>query len=47
MNTVVWSVNIMLGIGMVGVAYVIYYILKMATDELNVPIQDQKDHQDS
>jgi len=45
MNTVVWSVNIMLGIGMIGVGYVIYYILKMATDELNVPIQDQKDHQ--
>ncbi len=47
MNEIVWSVNILLGIGMVGVAYVIYYILKMATDELNVPIQDQKDHQDS
>jgi hypothetical protein len=45
MNEIVWSVNIMLGIGMIGVAYVIYYILKMATDELNVPIQDQKDHQ--
>ena len=45
MNTVVWSVNILLAIGMVGVAYVIYYILKMANDELNVPIQDQKDHQ--
>jgi hypothetical protein len=47
MNEIVWSVNIMLGIGMVGVAYVIYYILKMATDELNVPIQNQKDHQSS
>ena len=47
MNEIVWSVNILLGIGMVGVAYAIYYILKMATDELNVPIQDQKDHQDS
>ena len=45
MNEIVWSVNIMLAIGMVGVGYVIYYILKMATDELNVPIQDQKDHQ--
>lgn len=45
MNTVVWSVNIMLGIGMVGVAYVIYYILKIANDELNVPIQNQEDHQ--
>lgn len=45
MNTVVWSVNIMLGIGMIGVAYVIYYILKIANDELNVPIQNQEDHQ--
>ena len=45
MNEIVWSVNIMLGIGMIGVAYVIYYILKMATDELNVPIQNQKDQQ--
>ena len=45
MNDVVWSVNIMLAIGMIGVAYVIYYILKMATDELNVPIQNQEDHQ--
>jgi len=47
MNEIVWSVNIMLAIGMIGVAYVIYYILKMATDELNVPIQSQKDHQNS
>ena len=47
MNEIVWSVNIMLAIGMIGVAYVIYYILKMATDELNVPIQDQKNNQDS
>ena len=47
MNEIVWSDNIMLGIGMIGVAYVIYYILKMATDELNVPIQNQKDHQSS
>ena len=47
MNEIVWSVNILLGIGMMGVAYVIYYILKMATDELNVPIQNQKNHQDS
>ena len=45
MNEIVWSVNIMLAIGMIGVAYVIYYILKMATDELNVQIQNQKDHQ--
>ena len=45
MNKVVWSVNIFLAIGMIGVGYIIYYILKIATDELNVPIQDQKDHQ--
>ena len=45
MNDVVWSVNIMLGIGLIGVAWVIYYILKMANDELNVPVQNQKDHQ--
>jgi hypothetical protein len=42
MKEIVWSVNIMLGIGMVGVAYVIYYILKEATDELNVSIQDKE-----
>ena len=45
MNEIVWSVNIMLAIGMIGVAYVIYYILKMAIDELNVPIQNQEDQQ--
>ncbi len=45
MNEIVWSVNIMLGIGMVGVAYVIYYILKEATDELNVSIQDKENSQ--
>jgi hypothetical protein len=45
MNTdVVWSIIIFLGIGMVGVAWIIYYILKMATDELNVPLQNQEDH---
>lgn len=45
MNDVVWSVIIMLSIGLIGVAWVIYYILKMANDELNVPIQNQEDHQ--
>jgi hypothetical protein len=44
MNEIVWSVIIMLGIGMSGVAWIIYYILKMATDELNVPLQNQEDH---
>ena len=45
MKEIVWSVNIMLGIGMVGVAYVIYYILKEATDELNASIQDKENSQ--
>jgi uncharacterized membrane protein len=43
MNDVVWSVIIFLGLGLVGVAWIIYYILKEATDELNVSIQDQED----
>ena len=47
MNEVVWSLNILLGIGLIGVAYAIYYILKIATNELNVPIQNQEDHQNS
>jgi hypothetical protein len=43
-SDIVWSIIIFLSIGMTGVAYIIYYILKMATDELNVPIQNQEDH---
>lgn len=42
MNEVVWSVIILLSIGMVGVAWIIYYILKMATDELNQPENEEK-----
>jgi hypothetical protein len=34
MNNVVWSVNILLGIGLIGVAWVIYYILKLSFDEV-------------
>jgi len=34
MNSVVWSVNILLGIGLIGVALVIYYILKISFDEM-------------
>ena len=34
MKDIVWSVNILLGIGLIGVAYVIYYILKIASDEM-------------
>ena len=29
MSDVVWSVNILLGIGLIGVAWVIYYILML------------------
>jgi hypothetical protein len=32
---VVWSVNILLGIGLVGVAWVIYKILLIANEELS------------
>lgn len=34
MNDIVWSVNIMLGIGMIGVGWVIYKILWIANQEL-------------
>lgn len=44
MKDIVWSVNILLGIGLVGVAYIIYYILKMANQE-NVSIQNQEDQE--
>jgi hypothetical protein len=44
MKDIVWSVNILLGIGLIGVAYVIYYILKMASRE-NVSIQNQEDQE--
>jgi hypothetical protein len=43
MNDIVWSVIIMLGIGLTGVLYIIYYILKEATEELNVSIQNKED----
>lgn len=33
MREVVWSVNIMLGIGLVGVAWVLYYILMLDKNE--------------
>jgi hypothetical protein len=45
MNDVVWSVNILLGIGLIGVAWVIYYILMLDSKE-NVPVQD-KENQES
>jgi hypothetical protein len=33
MSEVVWSVNILLGIGLLGVVYVLYYILTLDTNE--------------
>ena len=45
MSDVVWSVNIILALGMLGVAWVIYYIL-IEDDRENVSIQDQEDQQD-
>jgi hypothetical protein len=44
MNEVVWSVNILLGIGLLGVAWIIYKILLIANEE-NVPVQNKKDQQ--
>ena len=44
MTDPVWSVNIILSLGMLGVAWVIYYILILDTKE-NVSIQNQKDTQ--
>lgn len=42
MGEIVWSVNIMLGIGLIGVAWVIYKILQIANQE-NVSVQNQND----
>ena len=44
MNEVVWSVNILLGIGLIGVAWVIYKILVWDSQE-NVSIQNKEDQQ--
>ncbi len=44
MNDIVWSVNILLGTGLIGVAWVIYKILLIAHQE-NVSIQDKEDQQ--
>ena len=45
MTDPIWSVNILLALGMLGVAWVIYYILTQ-DDRENVSIQDQEDQQD-
>ena len=34
MNNVVWSVNMLLGIGLIGVAWVLYHILNLAYVEI-------------
>ena len=44
MTDPVWSVNILLALGLLGVAWVIYYILTLDGRE-NVSIQDQEDQQ--
>jgi hypothetical protein len=44
MKDVVWSVNILLGICLIGVAWVIYKILLIANQE-NVSVQDQENSQ--
>ena len=41
-----WGVFILLSTGLAFTAWIIYYILKMANDEIkDVSIQDQEDHQ--
>lgn len=45
MTDPVWSVNIFLTLGMLGVALVIYYILTLDSKE-NVSVQNQEDKKD-
>lgn len=42
MSSIVWSVNILLGIGLIGVAWILYYILTLDMRE-NVHIQNKED----
>jgi hypothetical protein len=42
MTDVVWSVNILLGIGLIAVAWIIYYTLTLDNRE-NVSIQSKED----
>jgi hypothetical protein len=44
MKDVVWSVNIFLAIGLLGVAWCLYYILTLDNKE-NVSVQNQEDQQ--
>jgi len=46
MTDPVWSVNILLGIGLLGTLWVIYYILTLDSKE-NVSIQNQEDRKNS
>ncbi len=41
---IVWSVNIFLSIGLIGVLWSLYYILTLDNKE-NVSLQDKEDHQ--
>jgi hypothetical protein len=45
MTDPVWSVNILIALGLLGAAWMIYYILISDTKE-NVSVQNQKDTQD-
>jgi arginine exporter protein ArgO len=46
MTDPVWSVNILLSIGFGGAAYIIYYILNLAYDEMkDASIQSKEDQQ--
>jgi len=48
MSDVVWSVNIMLGVGLSAVVWIIYYILMIDKyEENNASIQDQENQEDS
>ena len=38
MTDPVWSVNILVSIGLAGAAYIMYYILKLAYEEDNVSL---------
>ena len=46
MSTVIWSVNILIGIGLVGVVYAIYYILTLdAKDDTTVSNHHETHHE--
>jgi hypothetical protein len=44
MSDVVWSVNILIALGLLGTAWMIYYILTQ-DDRENVSVQNQEDTQ--